>query len=76
MRAVAQLVERLFLRRSLNPNIGKVLSTNCKLNGKDENKEKEAGNDPFKKTCALVVLPSESATSLNEARWKDLQEVF
>ena len=32
--------------RGSNPNIGKVLSTNCKLNRKDEIKEKEAGNGP------------------------------
>ena len=31
-----------------NPNIGKVLPTNFKLNRKDENKEKEARNVPLK----------------------------
>ena len=36
--------------RCSNPNIGKVLSTNCKLNRKDENKEKEVREWPiFKK---------------------------
>ena len=45
----AQLVERslptLEIRGS-NPNIGKVLFTNCKFNRKDKNKVKEAGNGP------------------------------
>ena len=57
---VAQLVERSLLTpeiRSLNPNIGKVLPTNCKLNVKDENKEKEAGNGPsLKKLSVLTKL--------------------
>ena len=38
-----QLVERLLPTPEIwgsNPNIVKVLSTNCKLNRKDENKEK------------------------------------
>ena len=46
---VAQLVEQLLPVpeiRGSNSNIGKVLSTNCKLNRKDENKEKEAVNGP------------------------------
>ena len=30
--------------RGSNPNPDKVLSTNCNLNRKDENEEKEAGN--------------------------------
>ena len=39
---VAQLVERSLLTpeiRGSNPNIGKVLSANCKLNRKDEKKK-------------------------------------
>ena len=47
---VTQLLERSLLApeiRGSNPNSGKVLSTNCKLNRKDENIEKEAGNGPF-----------------------------
>ena len=46
---VAKLVERSLPTpeiRGSNPNIGKLLSTNCTLNRKDENKEKEAGNGP------------------------------
>ena len=46
---VAQLVEQSLLTPEIcgsNPNISKVLSTNCKLNRKDKNKEKEAGNGP------------------------------
>ena len=46
---VAQLVEQSVPSPEIcgsNPNIGKVLSTNCELNRKDENKEKEAGNGP------------------------------
>ena len=46
---VAQLVEWLLPTPEIhgsNPNIDKVLSTNCNLNRKDENKEKEAGNGP------------------------------
>ena len=45
---VAQLVERLLLTPEIcgsNPDVGKILSTNCK-NRKDKNKEKEAGNGP------------------------------
>ena len=41
---VAQLVEGLLPPpeiRGSNPNIGKVLSTKCELNRKDNNKEKE-----------------------------------
>ena len=30
--------------RGSNPKTGKALSTNCNLNRKDENEEKEAGN--------------------------------
>ena len=45
---VAQLVEQSLPSPvcGSNPNIGKVLSTNCELNRKDENNEKEAGNGP------------------------------
>ena len=46
---VAQLVERSLPTpeiRGLNPNIGKVASTNCFGIAKNENKEKEAGNGP------------------------------
>ena len=48
---VVQLAQRslltLEIRRS-NPNIGKNLSANCKIQ-KRRNKEKEAGIGPFKK---------------------------
>ena len=47
---VAQLVERALPTPEIhgsNPNIGKVLSSNCKLKRKDENKGKEAGNGPL-----------------------------
>ena len=47
---VAQLVERSLPTpdiRGSNPNLSKVLSTNCKLNRKDENAEKEARNGPY-----------------------------
>ena len=47
---VAQMVERSLPTSEvsgLNPVIGKLLSTNCTIkNGKDKNKEKEAGNGP------------------------------
>ena len=51
---MAELVERSLPTPEIcgsNPNFGKVLSTNCKLNRKDENKEKEAGNGPSLKIC-------------------------
>ena len=53
---VALLVERSLLTpeiRGSNPNIGKVLSTNCKLTRKDKNKEKEAGMAKLK-----IFLPA------------------
>ena len=53
---VAQLVERSLPTpqiRSLNPNMGKVLSTDCKFNRKDESEEKEAGN--LKKIKGKVI---------------------
>ena len=57
----AQLVEWLLPTpeiRSSNPNICKVLFTNCKFNRKDENKEKEAGNGPsYKKVISLLGMP-------------------
>ena len=57
--AVAKLVERLLPTQEIlgsNPNIHKVISTNCKFNRKDENKEKEAGNGPsFKKPLACLA---------------------
>ena len=71
-RVVAQLVEQSLLTPeicSLTPHIGKFLSPNCKLNRKDKNKEKEAGNGlSLKKTflinwkvrfssIAFVILP-------------------
>ena len=63
---VAQLVERSLPTpeiRGSNPNIGKVLSTNCKLNRKDENKEKEAGNGPsFKILNGETKLDSQRKT--------------
>ena len=46
---VAQLVEWLLPTpeiRGSNPDICKILSTKHKYNGKDESKEKEAGNGP------------------------------
>ena len=46
---VAQLVEQSLPTPKMcgwNPNIGNVLSTNCNLNRKDKNLEKEAGNGP------------------------------
>ena len=51
----AQLVERLFPTTEVcdsNPVITKFILNNvhCQLYWKDENKEKEAGNGPFKKT--------------------------
>ena len=48
----AQLVERSLLIPeicSLNPNTIKIYLPIVQLNRKDENKEKEAGNDTFKK---------------------------
>ena len=51
---VAPLVEWLLPTPEIcgsNPNIGKVLSTNWKLNRKDKNKEKEAGNGSSAKKC-------------------------
>ena len=69
---VTQLVERLLPTpevRSSNPVNCKLLYrtfVHCQLHRKDENKEKEAGNDPFKKvlsslfnghvTYSLIVL--------------------
>ena len=53
---VVQLVERLLLTPEicgLNPNMGKVLSTDCKFNRKDESEEKEAGN--LKKIKGKVI---------------------
>ena len=51
---VAQLEERSLLTpevRGLNPDISKILSTNCTIkNRKDENKEK-TGNGPSLKKC-------------------------
>ena len=61
---VAQLEERSLPTpeiRGSNPNIGKVLSTNCKLNRKDENKEKEAREWPLfkkeKKKTGMLLAP-------------------
>ena len=63
---MAQLVEPSLSTpeiRSLNPNIGKVLSPNCKLNRKDENKEEEAMNAPsfikHQGSDTHVVVPAE-----------------
>ena len=42
--------------RGANPNIGKVVSTNCKLNRKDKYKEKEARNGPSLKKPPKVHL--------------------
>ena len=45
---VGQLVEQLLLTPEIcgsNPDVGKILSSNCK-NRKDKNKEKEAGTGP------------------------------
>ena len=58
---VAQLVERSLPTpevRGLNPVIGKLLYW------KDENKEKEAGNGPFKKTFLLAYNRAKWSTSL------------
>ena len=58
---VAQLVERSLLTpdiRSLNPNIGKILSANCAFIMIDKNKEKEGGGGKglsFKNSYALKV---------------------
>ena len=50
---MAQLAERSLPTpevRSSNPDIGNISNINCQLlSRKDENKEKEAGNGPFKK---------------------------
>ena len=58
---VAQLVERMLPTpeiRGSNPDIGEVLSTNCR---KGENKEKEVRNGPFfKKTFAYAWIKEES----------------
>ena len=54
---VAQLVERSLPTSEVsgsNPDISELLSTNCTIkNGKDKNKEKEAGNGPslIKRIC-------------------------
>ena len=52
--------------RGLNPNNGKVLSTNCKLNRKDKNKEKEkeAGNCPSLYLAQLLSYLLKSSFSL------------
>ena len=44
--------------RGSNPDIGKLLSTNCTIkNKKDKNKEKEAGNGPsLKKLSERVCM--------------------
>ena len=59
---VAQLVEWLLLTpeiRSSNPDIGKLLSTNCTINGRKL--KKEAGNGLFKKGacdyCYVFLCP-------------------
>ena len=47
--AVAQLVELSLSRPEIcgsNLDIGKILPTNCSIEKKDGNKEKEAGNGP------------------------------
>ena len=65
---VAQLVERALPTpeiRSSNPNIGKVLSTNCELNRKDKNKEKEPGNGPSLKKI-YVAQNMKCAISINK----------
>ena len=55
--AVAQFIERSLPTpqiRISNPNISKILSTNCTFK-KDENKEKEVRNGPsLKKSCPDV----------------------
>ena len=56
---VAQLVERSLPTaeiRGSNPNIGKVLTTNCKLHRKDENKEKRPGMPHLKKIGQMIAL--------------------
>ena len=54
---MAQLVERLIPTpeaRGSNPVIGKkILNIYCQLYSKVENKEKETGNGPFKKTFLI-----------------------
>ena len=63
---VAQLVERLLPTpeiRGSNPNIYKVLSTNCELNRRDDNNDKEAGKGPSlkngrKKCFSFLFVPS------------------
>ena len=55
---VTQLVEWLLPTpeiRGSNPKTGKALSTNCNLNRKDENEEKEAGNGPSLKKSNLDI---------------------
>ena len=65
---VVQLVERFFPTpevRGLNPVIGKLLYGTffyCQLYRKGENKEKEAGNGPFKKILNIFPPKSQSRT--------------
>ena len=76
---VAQLVERLLPPpeiRGSNPNIGKVLTTNCKLNRKDENKEKEAGNGPSLKKGRTALFCYSGITVVRGCitffRWEEM----
>ena len=69
---VAQLVEWLLPTpeiHSSNPNISKVLSTNCNLNRKDENKEKETGNGPFLKENIQLQNPFCDSSKKKDKAW-------
>ena len=75
---VAQLVERSLPTpeiRGSNPNIGKLYLPIVHWNWKDENRENEAGNGPFKKkkfhkfTLSLSRLHLE-LHGLRQARWE------
>ena len=55
---VEQLVERSLLTPEIcgsNPDIGKILSTNCTIE-KTKNKEKEAGNGPSLKNVQIEKM--------------------
>ena len=74
---MAQSVEQLLSTpeiRSLNPNMGKVLSSNCTLiqNGKDENKEEDAGKGPPLKNTDHLLIVTKSPEQPN----KTLVNVF
>ena len=61
---VAQLVEQLLPTPEIfgsNPNIGKLLSTNCTFKKKMKLKKKKAGNGPSLKKCYIITWQQHSS---------------